>query len=355
MLYCCFTGCKSIREVVTGMQVTFNKLQHLGMKSTPKRSTLADANKARSEEFFGRIYHNLYRRFYKSYPDSRKRNKGIFNRLFVIDSTTIQLFSDVMKGMGTKPISGRAKGGAKAHVLMKSDEDVPQFVDLTHATQNDKIILSAIFLKPGSIVVFDKGYNSYKQYDEWNKAKVTWVTRIQDDASYRVKKPLPVSEHARKKGVISDEIIVMGRPSNKTTIKITARKIEYFHAESKKMLTFITNNMDFSPVTIADIYKERWQIEIFFRRVKQSYPLRYFLGDTENAIKIQIWCALITDLLVKIVHDRAQRHWSYANIASMIKLHLMSYVDIFRFLNNPEKALINYAEPRIDYQLSFYT
>jgi hypothetical protein len=355
MLYCCFNGCKSIREVVTGMQVAFNKLQHLGMKSVPRRSTLADANKARSEEFFGKLYHNLYSRFYKNSPDSRKKKSGVYNKLFVIDSTTIQLFSDVMKGMGTKPVSGRAKGGAKAHVLMKAEEDVPRFVDLTHATKNDKVILDQITLEPGSIVVFDKGYNNYKKLDEWNNSKVTWVTRIQDVASFTVKKILPVSDYAKKKGVLSDEVILMGRLSNTTTVKITARKIKYFHQESKKMLTFITNNMNFSPLTIADIYKERWQIEIFFKRIKHSYPLRYFLGDTENAIKIQIWCALITDLLVKIVQDKVHRKWSYANIASMIKLHLMSYVDIFKFLNNPEKALINYREQRIDNQLSFCT
>lgn len=354
MLYCCFNRCNSLREVVTGMQVAFNKLQHLGMRSVPRRSTLADANKARSEQFFGKLYHNLYSRFYRTCPDSLKR-KGVFNKLFVIDSTTIQLFSDVMKGMGTKPMSGRAKGGAKAHILMKAQEDVPRFVDLTHATKNDKIILEQITLEPGSIVVFDKGYNNYKQLDHWEASKVTWVSRIQDVASYIVKKEIHVSDYARKKGVLSDKIIIMGRPSNKTTVKITARRIEYFHQMSNKTLTFITNNMDFSPLTIADIYKQRWQIEIFFKRIKQSYPLRYFLGDTENAIKIQIWSALITDLLVKIVMDHIHRKWSYANIASMIKLHLMSYVDLFKFLNDPDKALYNYYEPDQSHQLSLYT
>lgn len=354
MLYCSFNGCESLREVVTGMQVAFNKLQHLGMQCIPRRSTLSDANKTRPEEFFGKLYHRIYSRFYGCSPDSRKI-KGIYNRLFIIDSTTIQLFTEVMKGMGMKPLNGRCKGGAKAHVLMKMQEAVPRFVDITHATENDKVFLGKIVLESGSIVVFDKGYNNYKKLDEWGKHNVTWVSRMQDNASYVFQKSNKVSDQAEKKGVISDQVILMGRPSNKKTTKITARKVTYFHKQSGKTLVFITNNMTFSPLTIAGIYKQRWQIEIFFKRIKQSYPLRYFLGDSENAIKIQIWCALITDLLVKIVKDRVRRKWSYANIASMIKLHLMSYVDVFKFLNNPEKALENYHKQEKPNQLSLYT
>lgn len=353
MLYTCFHGCKSIREVITGMQVSFSKLNHLGMNCIPRRSTLSDANKIRSENLFGQLFHALYTYYYESLPDSR-RIKPIDKRLFIIDSTTVNLFSDVMKGMGMKPQNGKRKGGAKAHILIKADEDVPRFVDLTHASKNDRIILEKVTFEKGSIVVFDKGYVNYAKWAQWTKDEVTWVTRIGDTASYHVKDSNPISDHQRNKGVVTDENIIMGRASNKNTTKLAVRKITYKHAD--RTFEFITNNWKLSSLTIANIYKQRWQIELLFRRIKQSYPLKYFLGDSENAIKIQIWCALITDLLVKIVKDKIKKkRWSYANLSSMIRLHLMSYIDLFKFLNNPDKALTDYHDNAPEMQLKLYT
>lgn len=352
MLYTCLHCCKSLREVTTGMQVAFSKLGHLGLKYIPRRSTLADANRVRNEEFFGKIYHQLYRLYYGNLPDSRSKIP-FEERLFIVDSTTIKLFSDVMKGLGRAPVTGKQKGGAKAHVLMKSDEDLPRYVLLSHATKNDKMILNHFTLEPGSIVVFDKAYNNFNKLAQWGKRKIFWVTRLWNRTSYVTLAQKPVSSEEEKSGVIADEVILMGRPSNKDTTKLKARKITYFDTASKRKFEFITNHMKISALKIAFIYKKRWQIEMLFKRIKQTYPLKYFLGDSENAIKIQIWCSLIADLLVKIVKDKSRKKWSYANIASMIRLHLMSYVSLFKFLNNPEKAFSNYSEK--NGQLGLYT
>jgi hypothetical protein len=353
MLYTCLHSCKSLREVTTGMQVAFNKLTHLGLRSIPRRSTLADANRARKEELFGKLYHELYQRHYGNLPDSRAK-KSLEERLFIIDSTTIKLFSDVMKGLGREPVTGKQKGGAKAHVMMKSDEDLPRYVLITHATKNDKIILNNFTLEPGSIVVVDKAYNNFNKLAQWGKGNIFWVTRLWNRTSYVTLNKKDVSSEEQESGVIADEIILMGRPSNKNTIKLKARKVTYFDATSKQKFEFITNHMKFGALKIASIYKKRWQIELLFKRIKQAYPLKYFLGDSENAIKIQIWCSLLADLLVKIVKDKGRKKWSYANIASMIRLHLMSYVNLFKFLSNPEKALINYSDQESS-QLMLYT
>jgi hypothetical protein len=355
MLYTCFHGCKSLREVTTGMQASFTQLNHLRMQCIPRRSTLSDANQVRNEAFFGKLYHGLYGYYYGNSPDSRKR-KSIEERLFIIDSTTINLFSDVMKAMGMKPISGKRKGGAKAHMLIKADEDLPRFVDLTDGTKNDKVILKNVHLEPGSIIVFDKAYNSYAKMAQWNRDNITWVTRKRINTSYIIQGSNAVSTNQQRRGVLRDENILIGRPSNKGTSKLVARKITYRHAASKRIFEFITNNLTISALTIADIYKRRWQIEMLFKRIKQSYPLKYFLGDNENAIKIQIWCSLITDLLVKIVQDKIRRkRWSYANLTSMIRLHLMSYVNLFKFLNDPDKALFDCEVQSNKFQLNLYT
>lgn len=347
MLYTCFHGCKSLREVTTGMMACTTRINHLGINYMPRRSTLAEANANRKEQLFGDLYHCLYAHFY---PDSRLLTK-LEKRLFIFDSTTISLFSDIMKGGGQKP-AGKQKGGAKAHVLIKADEDVPRFVCLTEAKENDNIFTPMLRLPKNSIVTFDRIYYGFKSLINWTKSGVTWVTRMHSLIAYVVLKTKEISEEGKQNGIISDEKIIAGTRKRKD--KMLARRIIYQDPISGKRLIFFTNNTRMKAITIANIYKKRWQIECLFRRLKQNYPLKYFLGDNENAIKIQIWCSLITDLLIKIVKDKVNRKWSFSNIAAMIRLHLMTYIHLIRFLQNPDKALIKYRLPQINYQQSLF-
>jgi Transposase DDE domain/Domain of unknown function (DUF4372) len=354
MLYACFEKCTSIREVTTGMMACHFKLLHLGLKYLPKRSTLSEANSKRSEQFFSDLYHDLYRHYFGVLPDSPMKG-SIENRLFLIDSTTISLFTEVMKGMGTRAVDGRKKGGAKAHMLVKANQDVPCFTMITHATKNDKEILAQIKLPKGAIVVFDKGYNSYKQFLEWDKQGITWITRMIDVAWQEQLESKQLDESEKLEGVIADQKIQLGRPSNNPTPKIIVRKITFYDKVTGRSFYFITNNTTLKASMIAALYKRRWQIELLFKRLKQNYPLRNFLGESENAIKIQIWCSLITDLLLKIVSKMTNKKWSFANLSAMIRLHLMNYISIIRFLNNPEKSLIDYKEKLPDHQLRLFT
>ena len=354
MLYTCFQKCTSLREVVTGLMACNHKLNHLGVKYVPRRSTLSEANNNRSDLFFNAVYEKLYHTYYQFSPDSRLIG-SIENRLFLIDSTTISLFSDIMKGMGGHPVNGKKKGGAKAHLMVKASEDVPVFTMITHATKNDKEIFKYVNLPKGAIVVFDKGYNSYEKFAEFNENGVTWVTRMSNVAWQELIETLPVSEKERELGVIADDRVFLGRPSNNKTKRITVRRIKYYDAVTRREFIFITNHKTFKPSTIAAIYKRRWQIELLFKRLKQSYPLKHFLGESENAIKVQIWCALITDLLLSITKKQLKRKWSFANISSMVRLHLMNYLDLNLFLENPEKQLKNYKEPKYMNQMLLFS
>lgn len=347
MLYTCFHGCKSLREVVTGMMACNTRLNHLGIKYMPRRSTLAEANSNRDEQVFGDLYHKLYGHYY---PDSRLLTK-LDRRLFIFDSTTITLFSEVMKGSGQKP-AGKRKGGVKVHVLIKADEDVPRFVHLTEAKENDNIFTPMLTLPPGSIVAFDRIYYGFKPLANWSASGVTWVTRMHTLVAYTVAKTRKVPFMQKEAGIISDELIVAGARKRKD--RLPARRITYQDPESGKLLIFLTNNTRMKAITIANIYKKRWQIECLFKRFKQNYPLKYFLGDNENAIKVQIWCSLITDLLIKIVKDKVKRKWAFSNIAGMIRLHLMTYIHLVKFLEDPEKSLIDYKNPNNDYQISLF-
>jgi Transposase DDE domain/Domain of unknown function (DUF4372) len=338
MLYGVLNKCQSIREVTSGLLAWETRLAHLGIESAPKRSTLSDANSRRSEEVFAKIYEHLYQDYRRLLPDSRSaRGKMKDLQLFIVDSTTVSLFSDILKNAGRTPVSGKKKGGLKVHTMIQSDEDVPCLVRMSAASAHDSPFLAQIRLAEGSIITFDKGYNDYTQYNRFTKEKVSWITRIRNSAVYELRQDLSVSQEQSKDGVCKDRLITLGhRTSDKM---VQARVIDFTDPESKKQFRFLTNDELLPSSTVAALYKRRWQIETVFKRFKQNYPLKYFLGDSQNAIKIQVWCSMIADLLIKIIKSHAGGKWSFSNLTSFVRIHLMTYIDIYDFLKNPEKAL----------------
>ena len=355
LLFGIINQCTSLREVVTGLQVATSKQGHFKLVHDIRRSTLADGNKRRPEAFFGELFHELYRYHYYL-PDSRKikPRQPYEKRLFIIDSTTIMLFHDVLKGAGRIPSSGKRKGGLKAHVMIQASEDTPCLVNLTASSANDRGFFKYIDLPKGSIITFDKGYTNFRKFDQWTKLGINWVTRVVDRCTIQIDKRNFLTEQQCLAGIVSDDLVTLGDPRNNNTLKIKARVINYIDPDTKKALRFMTNNTKFQPTTIAKIYKQRWQIELLFKRIKQRYPLRYFFGESENAIKVQVWCALIADLLIKIIQDRTTKKWAYSNLSSIIKLHLMTYVNLLSFLNDPDKVLRNYRPVEPVYQLNLF-
>jgi hypothetical protein len=280
----------------------------------------------------------LYKRFRKTLSDSRGHDFS--KKLFIIDSTTISLFQEILKAAGRPSINGRRKGGIKAHTLIKADEDVPQMIRFSPGATNDMTFMKHVSVPKGSILVFDRGYRDFSELDRWSNQGVTWVTRLRRKTVVENVFSKSISTYHKNKGVISDTVVCLGNNINDKLTKVQSRLIIYFDKENDRTFEFITNNFDYSPLTIAHLYKKRWQIESLFKRIKQTYPLRDFLGDNENAIKIQIWCALIADLLLKVIHCRVTRNWSFSNLASMVRLHLMTYINIYKFLNKPERSLL---------------
>lgn len=336
MLYASFHNCRSIREVVTGMMACHGKLQHLGLSDFPKRSTLSDANKRRDSCVFEALYFSIYKMYGSVLSDSHSKGR-LDKRLFIADSTTISLFQEILKAAGRTPVNGKRKGGIKAHVLIKADEDVPCLIRMSSAATSDVLFLKHIHLPAQSILVFDKGYNSYSDYQRFNKENITWITRKNNHSVIETTKELSVDVQQRTLGVQKDELVILGNTTNKKQIRVEVRLITYFDEQTGKLFEFITNNKKMKSSTIAQLYQKRWQVETLFKRLKQNNQLRYFLGDNENAIKIQIWCSLIADLITKIIQRKVKRSWSFANLSSMLRIHLMSYTGLYQFLENPDK------------------
>ncbi len=338
MLYSCYQHCTSLREVTTGMSACEGRLQSLNLRHFTRKSTFSDANKRRDAQVFENIYQMLYRRLSPNLPDSRMKG-SVFKKLFIIDSTTISLFSNIYKGVGPSFLNGKKKGGLKIHMAVQSSQDVPCFIRITSGATDDKVFAKQIQLPKGSYAVFDKGYHSYRYYNELHKNGVSWITRPRYNTAIKVTGECAVNETEYDLGVRKDEQILMGHP-DKHIIKVTCRRITFYDSLNKRTFEFITNNYRVKASTVAAIYKQRWQIELLFKRLKQNMPLQYFLGDNQNAIQIQIWCTLIADLLLKAATRGIKRSWAFSNLSSLIRLHLMNYTDLKRFLNNPEKAKI---------------
>ncbi|MGH9857056.1 MAG: IS4 family transposase, partial [Acidobacteriota bacterium] len=203
MLFCGFHQCSSLRELVTGLQANSHRLNHMGLLHTPRRSTLADANKRRTALFFEDLFHGLYKHHYGTLPDSRLNGK-LYDKVFVIDSTTITLFCDVLKGAGVYGFNGKKKGGVKAHVLTRIKDQVPCFVHLTPSSRSDRIFMPMIDLPPGSVVCMDKAYVNYKVMNAWTNNHISWVTRLAGRLKYEILEDKSVTEHHQKKGVRSD-------------------------------------------------------------------------------------------------------------------------------------------------------
>lgn len=345
MLSACFLGCTSLQELISGMQASEHRLLHLGLKNTPRKSTLADANARRSEAFFGALFHALHRLHFPVSPDSPRGMKGLEHKLHILDSTTISLFSDVMHGTGNYGTNGRKKGGAKAHVVMRARDEGPCFIDLTEGKRHDQHMLPLIVLPGGSVLVFDMGYTNYAQWRTWDKQGIWWVTRMKSGTLVTVLEELFVPHSQQQAGVLSDQRVRLGSK----TKGVMARLVRYRDQMTGREFDFITNNTRWAATTVAHIYKRRWDIELLFRRVKQNFPLRCFLGDSPNAIKVQIWCAFMADLLLNVVRRTVQRKggriWAFANLAGIVRIHLGTYIDLVAFLLDPYRALLKYQPP----------
>lgn len=344
MLFACYGNCTSLREIVTGMRALEGKLSSAGVKDFPKKSTFSDANKRRQADVFEDIYYSL-REYWKIFlPDSQSHSSNIH----IIDSTTISLFQEVFKGSGLSKADGKRKGGLKVHMSLQEGESTPNLLRITDGAANDRFLLKELPLAKGSILIMDRGYRSYQKYKEWTEQRVTFVTRHHPYTYYEELEDKPVEESETEKGVLSDKIVLLGHPVKKNR-KVTVRLIAFYDSISKRTFEFITNDYNSLPSFVAALYQKRWRIELLFKRLKQNMPLKYFLGDNQNAIKIQIYCALISDLLLQIIQRHVRRKWAFSNIVSLIRLHLFNYVNLISFLKNPEKCKI--ATYPINYQL----
>ena len=340
MLYAVIQRFDSLREIETSMTAEVRKLHHVGINSVPGRSTLSDANARRSEKFFEEVYRDLYAAN-KDILSSDSRRNGTeewIKQLRIIDSTTISLFSNaIFKGVGRHPKTGKKKGGIKVHSVIHANEGVPCDVRFTSAATNDSFMLAPSHNGHNEIVALDRAYINYAKFEELTDRGVVYVTKMKKNLSYEV---LVDCMHQNPQGLMEyrEQVVVF----RKDGINHIARIITYVDIKKGKkprLISLLTNDFDMPLETIVAIYRRRWQIESLFKQIKQNFPLRYFYGESANAIKIQIWVTLIVNLLLSVLQSTLNRHWSFSGLATIVRIVLLYYLNLEKFLNQPDADL----------------
>lgn len=329
MLFCQLAHADSLREICNGLACCLGKLVHLGIARAPNKSTLSYANEHRPSALYQDLFYTALQRFREQEGIGVRKAKFRFkNKLLSLDSTTISLCLTLFPWAQFR----RAKGGVKAHVLLDHDDYLPRYVLLTPARCSDVRMAHAFDLPPGSIVAVDRGYNDFRLFAKWIARGVFFVTRPMHHIAYRV---LEQRQVPANRNILSDCLIRLSSKTASQTFHHTLRRIVVWDAAKEREIVLFTNHLDFGPTTIAAIYKDRWEIELFFKALKQNLKIKSFVGTTENALRIQIWTALLAMLLLKWLHHLSKANWSLSNLASLLRLNLFTYRDLRDWLDNP--------------------
>jgi hypothetical protein len=326
MIFCQLGQAHTLREICGGLATSLGKVVHLGMRKAPSISTLAYANEHRPWQLYEKLFFHILDLCHTQFGGKHKfRFK---NKLLSFDASLIGLCLSMFDWAKFR----RTKGAIKLHLLLDHAGYLPQFINVTHGKVHEVQILRKLALDPGTIIVFDRGLVDYALWAAWTEQGVYFVSRLKTNADYRIvrKNPVPVNGN-----ILKDQFIHLHGFYSKKKCPHELRMVVLQDPETKERFTFITNNMKLAASTIASIYKDRWQIELFFKALKQNLRIKTFVGTSFNAVMIQIWTALIAILILKYLKAKSKINWSLSNLVAMLRMNLLTYKDLWEWLNQP--------------------
>lgn len=329
MLFCQFAKSQSVRDISNGLRSATGNLNHLGMLKAPSKSTLSYQNKNRSWELFRDYYYVLLDSLGQQAAMKRTKFK-IKSKIFLLDATTISLCLSLFDWARYKT----KKGAVKMHTLLDYDGNLPAYVNITDGKTADNKGAYEIPLLKGSVIVADRFYNDFSLLNIWDSTGVYFVVRHKDNIQFKTIKELKLPEN-RHEHLLKDEIIELTGNKTKEKYPKKLRRVALWDDKNQQVIEVITNQMSWTANTITELYKARWEVEIFFRDIKQQLHIKSFIGTTQNAVMIQIWTALITILILKALKTQAKHHWYLSNLVAFIRLNLFVKVELHKWLNNP--------------------
>ena len=326
MLFCQVGQAHSLREICGGLASCMGKLKHLGIEKRPNRSTLSYANEHRPWELHQRIFYQFLGKC--QVLAAGKKKFRFKNKLFSLDATVIELCARLFDWAKFR----RTKGAVKLHLLLDHEGYLPVFAHITEGRVHEVRIARGLSFPKGSILAIDKGYIDYGLFYRWTVQGVYFVTRQKDNADYSVVKSNPLPEN---RNILKDQGIQLEGYYTRQKCPCLLRRIEVWDKENEETIVFLTNHLEFGATTIAGIYKDRWQIEIFFKTIKQNLKIKTFVGTSPNALMTQIWTALIAILLLKYLKFRSTFVWSLSNLVAMLRYNLFMYRDLWEWIDSP--------------------
>ena len=325
MLFCQMGQARSLREICGGLLSCLGKLKHLGINAAPSRSTLSYANEKRPWQLYEKVFYQLLDICRPIAPGKKFRFK---NKLFSLDASVIDLCVTLFDWAKFR----RTKGAVKLHLLLDHDGYLPVFATITEGNVHEINIARSLSFPKGSVVVCDKGSTDFALFARWNGEGVWFITRQKENADYEVVEERPVP---KGRNILKDEIILLSGHAARKKYPHPLRRVEAADPESGETIVLLTNHLGFGATTIAMAYRDRWQIEIFFKTIKQNLRIKTFVGTSANALKTQIWTALITILLLKYLKFRSSFGWSLSNLIAMLRYNLFTYRDLWAWINSP--------------------
>lgn len=332
MLFCQFAKSQSVRDISNGLRSATGNLNHLGVQSAPSKSSVSYQNKNRNWELFRDFYYLLLQRLGQQVGFKQTKFK-IKGKIFLLDSTTISLCLSVFDWAKYKT----AKGAVKMHTLLDYDGNLPAYVNITDGKTADNKGAYDIPLIKQSVIVADRFYNDFHLLNVWDSNSVFFVIRHKENLKFDSVKELELPEN-RHQHLLKDEIITLSKAESKEKYKGKLRRVSIWSEEHQCVIELVTNNLKWCANTISELYKGRWQVEIFFREIKQLLHIKSFIGTSPNAVWIQIWTALITILLLKVLKAMAKYNWYLSNLMAFIRLNLFVKINLRQWLDEPFKT-----------------
>jgi len=343
MIYSQLSNAQSLRDITYGISSTAGNIHHLGIRRLPKRSTLSYANKHRNWEVFRDIYQSMFHKMQHQLPKQRMKFR-IKSKIYMFDSSLISLSLKVFDWAKFR----QRKGALKLHTLLDYQGAMPEYIHMTEGKVGDVTFARSLLLPKDSVVVADRGYYDFQLMKQWNKQKVRFVVRIRNDMVYKVIKENPTKDES----ILKDQIIIPTGARGKE-YKGRLRRVEVLDKENDKKIILLTNERkNWTAETISKLYKARWEIELFFKDVKQHLKIKSFVGTTPNAVLIQIWTAMITLLLLKYLKTKAKFGWHLSNLVSFIRVTLFAHINLYDWLNEPIFVQIRSGPEK--YQLTLF-
>lgn len=333
MLFCHISKAQSIREITNGLLSVSGNLNHLGIQGkTPSRSSLSYINEHRDWRMFREFYFLLKENLQNEGYLERKKFKKIKRKIYMLDSTIISLCLKVFDWAKYR----QEKGAIKLHTMLDYDGCMPSYLFMTAGRQADVKHAQHMLLPPRSVVVADRGYQDFSMLFDWDKNDIYFVIRLKKSINHEMLKELPLRNTDNER-LLKDELIMLTEDATKDEYPKAIRRLAIYDEKNDKVIELITNNLTWTASTIAELYKQRWMVEIFFKELKQHLKIKSFIGTNENSMWIQIWTALITLLLLRYLKEIAKYGWSLSNLIAFLRMNLFVKITLTDWLDNPFK------------------